>query len=614
MASRVAIAALVLCACHGATVHRPGEEWLRPVVLHGNHAFSDDELATGLGLHRARKHGEAFDPYLVKVDAERLRGQYLRAGYFGVEIQPRVERLRDAVTVTFAIVEGPRARTRVVIEGLPATLAREVRARIPLADGTPFDYAVYERAKPALLAAVQDAGYARAKLDAFVTADQATATATIHLGFTPGPVCRFGTVAIQGVGGDLRTAIEARLHFGAGDLYSNHALAATRRELYAMNRFSAVQVRPEPGTAPTVDVVIAVASGSAHQVSLGGGFGIDPVGYEIRARTGYEIAGWPTPLDTLTTELRPAYAYLRDGTGTEPRIRALARLDRLDLFLTRAVGSVEAGYRYLAYEAFTEYGPEAQLAYTLPIGWRLHLRAAWRLERYDFRALSPLLDPALSARLGLDQPEQLGAFDQSLIADFRDHPLEPKLGWYGELRVTEGTRFAGGAYTYQELVPELRGYVPIGRVVLAARARYGAIRGDVPPTERFYAGGAASQRGFPERRLSPFRTGPVMGSTLVIPYGGAGMIDTSVEARVPLATVHDLPIGGVAFLDGGDVTEQVGDLALGNLAWAAGVGLRVHTLVGPIRADLGVRLNRTAPTDPDPGSRYAFHLSLGEAF
>jgi hypothetical protein len=39
-----------------------------------------------------------------------------------------------------------------------------------------------------------------------------------------------------------------------------------------------------------------------------------------------------------------------------------------------------------------------------------------------------------------------------------------------------------------------------------------------------------------------------------------------------------------------------------------------------VRADLGVRLNRLTPTQPDgtpnadPGDRYAFHLSLGEAF
>ena len=47
----------------------------------------------------------------------------------------------------------------------------------------------------------------------------------------------------------------------------------------------------------------------------------------MRGRVGYSVAGWPGPLDTVTTDFQPAYAYLRDGTGWEPRMRALVRLD-----------------------------------------------------------------------------------------------------------------------------------------------------------------------------------------------------------------------------------------------------------------------------------------------
>jgi len=64
----------------------------------------------------------------------------------------------------------------------------------------------------------------------------------------------------------------------------------------------------------------------------------------------------------------------------------------------------------------------------------------------------------------------------------------------------------------------------------------------------------------------------------------------------------------------GDVTNAPGDLSLGNLNWAAGVGLRLVTIVGPIRADFGYRLNRKGPMDPEPNAPFAFHISLGEAF
>jgi len=68
------------------------------------------------------------------------------------------------------------------------------------------------------------------------------------------------------------------------------------------------------------------------------------------------------------------------------------------------------------------------------------------------------------------------------------------------------------------------------------------------------------------------------------------------------------------FLDGADVTSQVSQLDLGNLNWAAGGGLRLFTIVGAIRFDVGYRLNRTGPLEPEPNSHYAFHLSIGEAF
>ncbi|HEV7558520.1 MAG TPA: BamA/TamA family outer membrane protein, partial [Kofleriaceae bacterium] len=477
-------------------------------------------------------------------------------------------------------------------------------------------YEVYDLAKVNLLGAVQDAGYAHAKLDAKVRADLPTHTAFVELAFTPGPKCKFGNIDVHGVDGDLRDAILHRLDFAPGDTYSNRAVTKTQREIYGMGRFSTVQVQPEDGDGEVVNMKVAVSESAAHQVTLGGGFGIDPISYEVRGRAGYEVTGWPMPLDTVTVDLRPAYAYLRDGSGYEPRMRAVTRLERQDLFATYAVGSVEVGYNYLAYEAFTEYGPEAQLGYELRLHWpRLKLRVGYLIHYYDFRDPSELVDPALQMMIGIDHPELVGAYQQSIIADFRDHPVEPRLGIYGEIKVTEGTKYAGGDYTYQQVVPELRGYVPIGPVVIAARARYGAIYGEVPPTERFYAGGSTSQRGFAERELSPSVTGTLMnGSTITVPYGGAGLIDTSIEARFPLARIKKMPLGAVVFLDGGDVTERPAELDIANLNWAAGLGLRLLTVVGPVRADFGYRLNRTGPDDPQPGSSYAFHLSLGEAF
>jgi translocation and assembly module TamA len=616
----VVVAAACLSACSKQTrARKPGDEYLKKIDVQGNQEVKDKHLTSGLALQRAKKRKRPPDPYLVQLDQDRIRGEYLRRGYFGIDVRSRVERADDAATVIYSVEEGQRATTRVVITGIPEDPdlpVAKIRAALPLPDGAPFDYAVYELAKPRLLGVAQDAGYAHAQLDSTIYADQANRVAIVQLDYDLGPKCTFGEVEVTGVEGELAEAVRARVQFSKGDRYSNQAISQTQRQLYAMARFSTVQVQPTEGETPVVGVKIALAKAAPRELRLGGGFGIDPVAlFEARARAGYTITGWPFPLDTVTVDLRPAYAYQRDGSGWQPRIRALARIERQDLFWTYARGEIEGGFSYVAIEPYTSYGPRARVGFQTPVfSPRVQAGVGWTIESLEFDNLSPLIMP-IETELGLDRTQRVGAYTQSLTIDLRDHPVETTFGAYGSLRSAIGTRAAGGAFEFVQLVPELRGYVPIGPAVLGARVRGGAFFGDVPATERFFSGGASNHRGFGERRLAPFVAGTVNGDPRVVPYGGAAMVETSLEARFPITKWREIGIGGVVFLDGGDVREELAALDASTLYWAAGLGLRLHTLVGPVRADLGYRLNRVGDEDdPAEGSRFAFHLSLGEAF
>jgi outer membrane protein assembly factor BamA len=657
-----AIGLLVGCA-HGRA-HRPGEEQLKAIKFEGNQQMKSGDLTDGLALHRVELRGGAPDPYLVQIDADRIRGEYLRRGYLDIGVRSRVERKGDDATVIYTLEEGKRAATQVVITGLPDDVpVASVRDKLPLEDGKPFDYEAYDEAKPMLLGVVQDAGYAHATLDSRVIADRANHTAVVDLTYTPGPKCTFGNVEIAGVSGELAQAVRDRLAFAPGQVYSTQAIAQTQRNLYGFGRFSTVRVAPEQGAAEVVGVKVAVSESAPHQVQLGGGFGYDPSGYSVRGRAGYSIAGWPFPLDTVSLEVRPEYAYEpnAEGSGTyQPRVRAIARFERADLFWPYTKANVDVGYNYLTVEAYTSYGPLARLGFETPLGTdKVKLRVGWSIEQVSFRSITNLIDPptniadsdaegqseaasrkALEHRLGLDQSERNAGLLQALVVDLRDHPLEPRFGAYGELRTIEGGAYAGGAFNYFETTGDARGYLPLpGRIVIAGRARFGGIWGDVPATERFFSGGAISQRGFGERRLAPFtKAHPYvlakdMAGNLILdangkptsqldpmnfaaaPYGGAGLIETSLEARVPVTTIRSMPIGFVTFLDGGDVTDAPGDLNVMDLHWAVGGGLRVMTPIGPARLDVGYRLNRRhGPLDPDHGQLFAYHLTVGEAF
>jgi outer membrane protein assembly factor BamA len=608
--------AVAVLACSRPPVRKPGDEYLAKIELEGNRELGDKQLLTGLALRRALTRSRPIDDYVVQVDADRIRGDYFREGFLGVGVRSRIERAGDAATVIYAIDEGVRATTKVEIHGVPdRDLAQLVRSQLALADGAPFDYQIYDDAKAPLLAIAANAGYAHARLDASVYADRSTNLAVIRLDYDLGPKCTFGRIDITGVDGDLADAVRARLRFAPGDPYSIRAILATERALHAFGRFSVVQVQHERSDRGAVIAIkVAVVEGPRRELKLGGGFGVDPVAYEVRGRAGHTVTSWPFPLHTTSIEVRPAYAYLRAGEY-QPRMRALAKLERQDLLWTHAKGEVEGAYKYLSVEAYTTYGPRARLGFQTPLGTeRVQLRAGWGLERLEFRNISPLIDPALQAELGLDRVNRLGTYTQSVSLDLRDNPLEPRRGAYVELRTIEGTRLAGGAFEYLQVIPELRGYVPVGRVVVAARVRAAATEGDVPVTERLFGGGASSHRGFGERALSPTVSGVVDGDMRYIPYGGAALLEAGIEARVPLTTWRKVGIGGVVFLDGGDVTQTRAQLDPFDLHWAVGAGVRFKTIAGPLRADLGYRLNRTGDAEPSPGSRFAFHISLGEAF
>lgn len=613
----ITLLAMVAGGCARGPVHKPGDEYLAGIHIEGNSALKDSTLTTGLALKRTQKRGRAPDPYLVDVDADRIKGEYVRMGYLDVDVKARVERKGDASTVIYTIVEGPRAKTKIKITGIQdAALVEKIREKLPLEDGQPFDYEVYELAKQPLEGVVEDAGYAHVKFTPQVIADRATNTAIVSLAYDTGPKCTFGRVELVGVEGRLREAVEARFAFQPGQQYSTAAIAQTQRALYGLNRFSTVAVQPQKeGGGSVIAVKVAVSESAKHEIKLGGGVGLDPAAYEVRGRAGYSITAWPFTMDTFSVDLRPAYALLRDGSGFEPRVKALAQLERKDIFWTHSTGVIEGGYDYLAYEAYTSYGPRLQLGVRTPLGTdRLQLRVGWGIQQADFRNFHPLVDEGLQMAIGIDETERVAAYQQSLIIDLRDNLIEPRLGAYAEVRLAEGTKYAGSNYDYFQIVPELRGYVPLGRMVLAAKLRTGATFGDLAPTERFFSGGSTSQRGFSERKLAPSAIGEYDGSLRSIPYGGGALLETGLELRVPITTIKEMPFGAVGFVDGGDVTETVDELQPTNLHWAAGVGLRLLTIIGPVRFDVAYRLNRKGGMNPDPDSSFAFHLGVGEAF
>ena len=618
----VGLACALGCGGKVRVAPQAGTTWLADIRVEGNASVEDDDLVPKLALRRAVGSGRPIDPHQLALDTGRIRAIYLRLGFFDVRVQARIDDRRGAQTAVFAVVEGRRATMEVVIKGLPPEVPEAAaRALIEIPDGGPFDYDVYDEARLPLQSLVERAGYAHVQLEAHVIAERTKARAVAIYELSPGPRCTFGPTTVSGASGSLAGAIVNRIAFREGDVYSPAALAATQRDLYELGRFSTVVVEPQRVAGQTViPVKVTVALGSRHEIRLGGGFGREPLTYEARVRAGGSYIPLASPLWTLAADARVAGTVLHDFTDFEPKIRVLASAQRIDLLRPRLGGDIGVGYDFVTVEAYTSTGPRLHLGLSSPLFFRwLTARVGWAFSYLFFTDFSSVIadDPVALASLRLDAPQRLGMFQATLAADLRDNPLDPKRGAYISVRVHQGTPFAGGAATFTQLTPDLRVYLSLGtpRLVLALRARGGAILGDdVPVTERYFSGGAQSHRGFSERALAPTLVQRRNGEVRSVVIGGAGLLEAGAELRLGLGTLWSLPLVGTLFLDGGEVTNDPYNLDPFDLHWAAGAGMAVRLAGIKFRVDVGYRLNRKSRNEPRFDENTAVHFGVGDSF
>ena len=173
----------------------------------------------------------------------------------------------------------------------------------------------------------------------------------------------------------------------------------------------------------------------------------------------------------------------------------------------------------------------------------------------------------------------------------------------------------GGDYNYLEATAEGRHYWNLNdRAVLASRLRVASIGGtdnpdvDVPFFKRYFLGGSQSLRGWGRLEVSPLDEGG-------FPIGGFSSLEAMVELRAPITT----NIGGVLFVDAGNVWPEKFDFNAGDLKYDAGFGVRYRTPVGPLRFDFGYQLTKIEglviegnPKNND--RRWRIHFSVGQAF
>jgi translocation and assembly module TamA len=633
-----------------------------------------DEAVFKLDLDRVERWYQARGYYGVRVLNVDFKPSEARSG----------EGCKDedcTVEITVNVDEGEPIRIRKLSldddGGLPPELSEELLDKFNLEQGDIFDEALYDQARERVAEELRDEGYARAAVEGEVVINRGLLVADIKLKVTPGPLCYIGDVKIVSKGDVPEGPILSAALLKKGQLFRTSDIEDAQRSIYLLGAFSAVSVRGnlEDTQGAEIPVEIAVEPRRKSEVMLGFGLLAGSVSSGPQAAESVSVPQWDLHL-LGSYENRNFFGNLRRFRIEErPRMLFLAPFPGVSNDSPRFGNTLTAdfsqpglidGRTSLFLETRWDNGPDPFLLFFRnDVGLALGLERGFWKQRFNMRVAvhqevmqvarrQPLEDfiekilkgdantcggetaPAagteafyncLNQEYLIPKSSRLFFLEQRLTLDLRDDATRPKKGGYFRLTVHEAFRVWDPSWNYIRLVPEARGYAPLGLgIILAGRFALGSLhvfdRSGKLDTQaqilgaqpyRLRGGGANSVRGFAPGELGNGRA------------GGIRRWEASLELRVPLS--KDFYI--VTFGDMGDVHAGYNEdgsedvrFRFERLNTSIGGGLRYYTIIGPIRLDVAGRpkalqgevVSNETMNLGFTKFRGAVHLTIGESF
>jgi translocation and assembly module TamA len=563
---------------------------------------SDGEATNGAQISARAKEDE-----LLAVRLLRSEGYYDATALSSIEQLPEAGQMRVVVSA----VPGPRYLLGTVTIAGPQTeppdLAREA---LPLKTEDPIVAINVEAAEANVRLKLPQQGYPFAEVGLRdILLDPETRHGDYTLPVEPGNRSRFAGFTTEGdlAFGAKHVGILSR--FKRGDLYDSRKVDDLREAMIATNLFTTVSAEPvatgekaEDG-AEYVNILVKQDAGPARSLAGTAGYS---TGEGFRAEATWEHRNLFPPEGGLMVN---AIA----GTQ-EQALRVRLRRNNWKKRDRSIFVQAEAGRRDLpAFKGYTtrlqaqvarESTPIWQKVWTYALGAEL---IATNEAQTGFPKLSiadAFFLAGVSAQVGYDRSNSL---------------LDPTKGFRLKAFVNPETSLREPGQPYIRNILDGSVYYPAGdSLVIAGRARVGSIYGaelsELAPSRRLYAGGGGSVRGFGFQELGPKvevanpkfdPTDPEEKDdpTIFIPTGGRSMVEFAAEARYRFGNY-----GIVGFVDAGQVYESQTP-RLNDMRFGVGVGGRLYTNFGPMRADIAMPIGRRKGE-----SRFAVYVSIGQAF
>ena len=631
-------------------VDRGPQHKIVKLEIEGNHYFDSDTLRERMSIVPATfiryPHGR-YSRNNLERDLNSLRDVYRANGFRDVEVTSKEVDDYDGkmghIALFIEIKEGPQwFVSKLDLEGVPEVDRAALLLILHSTAGQPYSDLNVASDRDSILDYYFNNGYPAAEFEFNSQSSEEPNHVNLRFAVTPGHRVFVRDVLVSGLTRTRMDLVRKRIDLESGDPLSRNRITGSQRRLYDLGIFARVDaaLQNPDGQEPDKYVLYSVEEGARYTTTYG-------IGAEIG-----RIGGGSTTLDS------PA-----GTTGFSPRVSfGVSRLDFLGLGhtvgLQTLVSTLEQRVLVTYLAPQFEGNPKLSLQFTglFDISHDVRTFSARRGEgsiqlsdklsraftvqyRLTFRKVNiigtPLVEPELIPLLS--QPVRVGFVSTTFIQDRRDDPLDAHRGMYNTLDLALATNVLGSQTGFGRVVARNSTYHPLTKSLVLARStsfglieRYSGLP-EIPLAERFFGGGAFSNRAFPDFQAGP--RDPITG----FPVGGNALLVNTVELRFPLIGDN---LSGVLFNDVGNVYSAVNKISfrftqqgLGDFDYgveAFGFGIRYRTPIGPVRLDLSL-----SPNSPRffgfAGSEtqllfgggqqitqrinvFQFHFSLGQAF
>jgi outer membrane protein assembly complex protein YaeT len=574
-----------------------GRPWrVEKIEISGNTSFSGSEILREL-LTKVRpwylfwEAENVFDPITFREDLERIRRFYEARGYYQTHVtyDLTADSQSGQLEVKIEVFEGPP----VIVSDVHVEVSDGSSLsppQLPLKQGEIFVEESYRKGEETLRNFFLEHGYAHVTTERRAEVNLDQNQVIVWYQADPGPLSVFGATTVAGTDNVDPEIVLRELSYQPGEIFSPAKIAESQAKILALDLFGLVRIVPKEvsGKPSMVPMEVQVSEKEPREIRVGIGYGTED---EFRAQLRWQHNNWLGNGRRLSVEAR--YSSIT-STGAitlvqphffSPRTRGIVsfRQDRED----------EDTYVLNA----SRFNPRVEHGFTPQlvgfIGYRLEY------DRFD-----RIGEAAIEALGGVRERGMMSGPTLGMVWNTSDGPLNPTKGEVVSFTFGQAGEIWGGQYSFYKVTTEAKKYHLLGwETILAGRLKIGFAEPlgpeeNLPISERLYAGGEKSVRGYARRKLGPLDS---RGN----PIGGLSLIEGSVELRRPIWG----PLGGALFIDFGQVSLRSFDLPVNDLKFGSGFGLNYQTPLGPLALYLGF------PWRPPRGeASWQIYFSVGAYF